>query len=301
MTGPLLAAAAAMLGVYGVWEALAIVEQLRPTQVVGRALAPLRLAGRVGRPPTAPERRRLAVVAAGTLLAAGWLVAGPAAGILLGTAGPTAVGPALAARRRRWRRALGDGVPGVARALADALAGGHSIRGALEALGGGGHALGTSPLADPTSDRSDGLSGPVGAELRTVAHRLALGVPTEAVLVGLRDRAGHPAWDTLVAAILLQREAGGDLAGLLRSIAESAEHARRVEADARGLTAQARATARLVAGLPCVALAMSELLAPGTLGALVADPRSRVLLLMAATLAAAALVAIGRIARVGGA
>ena len=147
-----------------------------------------------------------------------------------------------------------------------------------------------------------GLPGPSAPEhaQRVARRRLALGVPTEAVLIGLRGRAtAHPAWDTLVAAILLQREAGGDLAALLRSIAESAEHARRVEADARGLTAQARATARLVAGLPCVALALGELLAPGTLGALVADPRSR-LLLLAGALAAAALVAIGRIARVGG-
>jgi tight adherence protein B len=270
-----------MFGVFGAWEALAVVEQLRPAQAIGRALAPLRLAGRVGRSPTVRERRRLAMVGAGTLLAAGWLLAGPLLGLLLAAAGPAAVGPVLAARRRRWRRALADGVPGVARALADALAGGSSIRGALEALG------------------ADGLPDAVGAELRTVAHRLALGVPTEAVLINLRDRAAHPAWDTLVAAILLQREAGGDLAALLRSIAESAEHARRVEADARGLTAQARATARLVAGLPCVALALGELLAPGTLGALVADPRSRVLLLAGVALAAAALVAIGRIARVG--
>jgi tight adherence protein B len=284
VTGPLLAATAAMLGVFGAWDALAVVEQLRPAQAMGRALAPLWLAGRVGRSPTVPERRRLAMVGAGTLLAAGWLLAGPVAGMLLGAAGPAAVGPVIAARRRRWRRALGDGVPGVARALADALAGGHSIRGALEVLGAGGA----------------GLPGAAGAELRSVAHRLALGVPTEAVLIDLRDRAAHPAWDTLVAAILLQREAGGDLAALLRSIAESAEHARRVEADARGLTAQARATARLVAGLPCVALALGELLAPGTLSALVADPRSRLLLLAGVTLAAAALIAISRIARVGG-
>jgi tight adherence protein B len=279
VTGPLLAATAAMLGVFGTWEALAVVEQLRPAQAIGRALAPLRLAGRVGRPPTVPERRRLALVGAGALLAAGWLVAGPVAGMLLGAAGPAAVGPVLAARRRRWRRALGDGVPTVARALADALAGGHSIRGALEV---------------------DDQPGAAGAELRCVARRLALGVPTEDVLIDLRDRADHPAWDTLVAAILLQREAGGDLAALLRSIAESAEHTRRVEADARGLTGQARATARLVAGLPCVALALGELLAPGTLGALAADPRSRLLLLAGAALGAAALVAIGRIARVGG-
>jgi tight adherence protein B len=277
--GPLLAAAAAMLGVLGAWEALAAVEQLRPARAVGHALAPLRLAGRAGRAPTVPERRRLATIGAGALLVAGWLLAGPVVGLVLGAAGPAAVGPVLAARRRRWRRALGDSAPGVARALADALAGGHSVRGALEGL--------------------DAVPGAAGIELRIVAQRLALGVPTEEALIGLRERAGHPAWDTLVAAILLHRDAGGDLAALLRTIAEAGEHARRVEADAHGLTAQARATARLVAGLPCAALALAELIAPGTLGALVTDPRSRLLLLAGITLAGAALVAISRIARVG--
>jgi tight adherence protein B len=299
VTGPLLAAAAAMLGVFGAWEALALVEQLRPARAVGRALAPLRLAGRIGHTPTVPERRRLAIVGAGALLVAGWLLAGPVAGFVLGAAGPAAVGPVLAARQRRWRRALGDGAPGVAWALADALAGGHSIRGALQGLGASSGGAGGSSLAGSAGDGGAGLPGAAGAELRTVAHQLALGVPTEEVLIGLRDRAAHPTWDTLVAAILLQREAGGDLAALLRSIADAAEHARRVEADARGLTAQARASARLVAGLPCAALALGELLAPGTLGALVADPRSRFLLLAGVALAGGALAAIGRIARVG--
>jgi tight adherence protein B len=282
VTAALLAALAAMCGVFGAWEALAALEQVRPARVLTRALAPLRLAGRAGRVPTAPERRRLAIVGAAALLAAGWLLAGPLAGMALAAAGPAAVGPVLAARQRRWRRALGDGAPMVARALADALAGGHSIRGALEDLG-----------------RTGALPYPAGAELRGLAQRLALGMQTEVALVGLRDRAAHPAWDTLVAAVLLQREAGGDLASLLRSTAEAAEHARGVEADARGLTAQARATARLVAGLPCVALVLAELVAPGTLTALAADPRSRLLLLAGATLAIASLIAISRIARVG--
>lgn len=284
MTAPLLAAMAAVLGVFGAWDGLAVLEQLRPARVVGRVLAPLSLAGRAGREPTTPERRRLALLGAGVLLAAGWLLAGPWAGAVLATAGPAATSAVLAARRRRWRRGLADGVPGVARALADALAGGHSIRGGLEDLG-----------------REGTIPGAAGAELRAVARRLALGEPTEAVLEGLRRRASDPAWDTFVAAVLLQREAGGDLARLLRSVAAAREHARRVEADARGLTAQARATARLVAGLPFAGLALGELVAPGSLGALVSDPRSRLLLAGALAVGAVALTTITRMARVGSA
>jgi tight adherence protein B len=280
VTGPLLAAAAAVAAVFGAWEALAVVEQARPAAAIGRVLSPLRLAGRTGRMPTTPERRRLSILGAGALLAAGWLVAGPLAGVVLGAAGPAAIGPVLAARHRRWRRSLADGVPTVARALADALAGGHSVRGALEDLG-----------------RTGAVPGAAGSELRAAARQLALGARTDAVLETLRRRAADPAWDTLVAAILLQRDAGGDLAALLRSIAHAREHARRVEADAHNLTAQARATARLVAGLPCVALGFAELASPGTLTALVADPAARMLLFAGLLVGAFALLAITRIAR----
>jgi tight adherence protein B len=271
---------AACLAVYGVWDALAVVEALRPGRALARVLAPLRMVGRTGQEPTTPERRRLAILGAAALLAAGWLVAGPVVGVALAVAGPAAVGPLLAARRRRWRRALAASVPLVARGLADALAGGHSVRAALEGLG-----------------RPGALPGAAGVELRAAGHRLALGAPTDTVLTTLRDRAADPAWETLVAAILLQRQTGGDLAALLRSVADSCEHARRVEADARTLTAQARASSHLVAGLPCAALALVALIAPGSLAALLADPRSRLLLLAGLVLGAAAMTTINRLAR----
>ena len=70
------------------------------------------------------------------------------------------------------------------------------------------------------------------------------------MLERLRARAASPAWDTMVAGILLQRDAGGDLAALLRDLAASLEAAARAERDALAATAQARFTARLVARAP---------------------------------------------------
>ncbi|HEU4974260.1 MAG TPA: type II secretion system F family protein [Baekduia sp.] len=279
-----LAAVAAALAVWSAWEVLSALEAEAAADRLRRALAPLSLAGRAGREPTPPERRRLAVLGAGVLAAGGWIVAGPLVALALATAGPALVGRLLAARRRRWRRALAAGVPAVARGLADALAGGHSVRGALELLGAAG-----------------AVGGPAQAELRSVARRLALGARTEDVLESLRRRAADPAWDTLVAAILLQRRSGGDLAALLRSIADARERAGREEREARGLTAQARATARLVAGLPFAGLALGELAAPGTLAALLGDPRSRVLLILAVLAGAAAVAVVSRLARLPGA
>lgn len=279
---PALAALAAGLGVFGTWDLLTLAEAGGPARAIARVLAPLRLAGRAGRVPTAPERRRLAILGAASMLAAGWLLAGVFAGVALALAAPATVGPLLAAHRRRWRRALAAAVPQIARAMADALAGGRSIRSAVADLG-----------------RPGAVTGAAGSELRAAAHRLALGARTEDVLTSLRDRARDPAWDTLVAAILLQRDAGGDLAALLRTVADSTEHARRVESDARSLMSQARASARLVAGLPCVSLVLAELVAPGSLSGMAGDARSRLLLGAGLVLGAFAMFAINRIARLG--
>ena len=93
----------------------------------------------------------------------------------------------------------------------------------------------------------------------------------------LRSTAGHRAYDAIVTAILLQREAGGDLAGLLRRLATSLEQDSRAEADARAATAQVRFSAGLVAGLPAIAVGLAEIAAPGSVAALLASPLSAIL------------------------
>ena len=168
-------------------------------------------------------------------------------------AGPAAVLAVVRARRGRYREEVRRGASGAARALADAIGAGHSIRGAL-------------------AETAPALPGAAGHELRIAARGLDLGEPTEAVLERLRLRAGCRAWDTLIAAILLQRDAGGDLPALLRELAAALEAADRLERDARTATAQARFTAWLVVGLPVAAAALAELAAPGFLAALVAAP-----------------------------
>ena len=265
-----MAGLAGVLGVLAAWEALAAVDQRVAARALGRWLAPLRRAGE----PSVPERRRLALVAAGVLCAGGWLLAGPYAAVALGAAGPYAVGRALALRRARRRARLAAAAPVVARSIADALAGGHSVRGAIGAAAGGG--------VD---------------ELRAAAAALDAGASTEEVLDRLRRRAGDPGWDTLVAAILLQRDAGGDLARLLRGLAERLEEARRAEADARSATAQARFTAWLVAALPAGAAALAELGAPGYIASLLAEPLTAALVVASLGLQAGAILAVRRLAR----
>ena len=233
----------------------------------------------------------LAAVAALLAAAAGWealraLEGGGmrrAAAWFAGTARAAAVRALLERRRARRRADVAAGAPVAARALADALSGGHSVRGAIAVAGAGGR-----------------VPGAAGEELAACAAGLALGEPTDAALLRLRERAGDPAWNTIVAAILLQRDAGGDLVTLLRGIAAGLDEAHRVAADARTQTAQARFTARLVALLPLAGAGLAELAAPGSLGRIAAEPLSLMLAACALSLGLLASIAIARIARIPG-
>jgi tight adherence protein B len=200
--------------------------------------------------------------------------------VVAAVAGPALARAGLLARRRAYRHELVRAAPAVARSLADALAAGHAVRGAVAAA-------------------ADGVAGPARVELRRAAAALALGEPTGAALETLRTRAGAAPWDAMVAGILLQRDAGGDLTGLLRDLAESLEATVRAERDARAATAQARATARTVAGLPVAAAVLAELASPGFLSGLVATPLSAALVALAAVLQLAGAAAVRALARVG--
>jgi tight adherence protein B len=270
--------AAAVVGVLGAWEALAAVERARVVAALGRAVEPLVRAGREGRDPTGPERRRLALLSTGALVVAGWLVGGPGAGLLAAVGGPLVVAALVRSRRRRYSHELRAGAAGAARALADAVGAGHSIRGAVVVAAGG-------------------VTGAAGNELQAAARALDLGDPTATALEALERRAADPAWDAIVAGILLQRDAGGDLAGLLREQAAALETAGRIEREARTATAQARFTARLVLVLPLGAAVLAELSSPGLVVDLLSPPLSVWLVAMAAGLQATAIVAVFRLAR----
>ena len=274
----LLTFGASVAGVFGAWEALAAVERTRVAAALERALEPLRRAGREGRAPTPSERRRLALLATGALAAAGWLLGGIVLAVAAAVLGPVLALAAVRTRRRRYTRAARKGAAGVARALADAVGAGHSIRGAIAVA-------------------AEGTAGAAGYELRATARSLALGEPTAEALEGLRRRAADTAWDAIVAGILLQRDAGGDLAGLLRDQAAALEAADRIGRDARAATAQARFTARLVLLLPAGAAVLAELASPGLVAGLLDHPLSVWLVAMAAVLQLAAILAVARLAR----
>ena len=262
--------------------ALAPATLARASRLLGAASSAieslLRL-GSEGREPGAVERRQLLVCGAIAVLCTGTVLAGPLAGAVAALAAPLAVSRALHARRLAYRRAVERDAPAVALAIADALSGGRSLRGAIV-------------------DSAATVTGSGGAELRRVAAELAAGQPTDAALEALRRRCSSPAIDAIVAASLVQRRSGGNLAVLLRRLARAFEDQRRLADEVRVATAQARFTGLLVVLLPLGGAVLAELASPGLVAGVAGSALTAWLVVLAVGLQLAAAVLIRRIGRV---
>ena len=283
MSGGILGTPVLLAAAAGGMAAVAVREAIIASPALGRWIAatvePLRRAGQEGYAPTDAERRRLAVLGTVALLLAGFMVVGPGPAPFLALAGPGAAAWTLSRRRARYRLAVERGMSQIATAVADALAGGRSVRAAL-----------ISAAAS--------VEGPAAAELARVRADLDLGTSTADALGALQARLRATRVDSFAAALLSQQLGGGDLAGLLRRFAASAAERDRVSADARSATAQARFTGLLVVAMPTGAALFAELIQPGFVGALLANGASLALLAVAAAFQAGGFAAIRRLSRI---
>jgi tight adherence protein B len=246
---------------------------------VRQALEPLRRAGREGYAPSTGERRRLAALGAGAAIVAGWLLGGIEVALPLSVAGPGIAAWAISSRRRRYRSAVERALPEVATAVADSLAAGRSLRASLPAA-------------------ASYLDGPPATELARLGAELDLGAGTAEAVAAWRGRMRSERVDAFAAALLSQRLAGGDLAGLLRRFAAGAAERDRVAEDAKSATAQARFTGLLVVAMPSGGALFAELVQPGFLATLLGSPAAAILLALAAGLQMVGFVAIRRLSRV---
>jgi len=272
----------ALTAVAGGLAAVAVREALvsapRVASWLRASVAPLRRAAHEGYAPSAEEQRRLAMLGSGAIAATAILVAGPGPLAVVAAAGPWCVGMLVAARRERYRRTVERSVPDVAAAIADAISGGHSIRGALAAAAGS-------------------LEGPSSAELARVAADLELGSSTADALAAMRARLRSDRVDSLATALLSQQVAGGDVAALMRRLAAASADRDRVADEARAATTQARFTGLLVVALPAGAALFAELLQPGFVSRVLSEPASAAMLIAAGGLQVVGFALIRRLGR----
>jgi tight adherence protein B len=144
-------------------------------------------------------------------------------------------------------------LPEAADFLARAMRAGHSFTNVLQMVG--------SELPEP-------LSG----EFRTAHEEINYGVPQHEALSNLAARIPLTDLRYLVIAVLIQREAGGNLAEILGNISHIIRERLKLVAHVRVLSAEGRMSAWVLGLLPFGVMLMMTLTSPGYISLLWTDP-----------------------------
>src|SRR6516225_2710670 len=119
---------------------------------------------------------------------------------------------------------------------------------------------------------------PVGAEFRRLLDELRIGTAMEEALQRAADRVRVPDFRFFVVSLLLQSQTGGGIAETLSNLSTIIRQRKALRLKARALTAEAQASAVVVAAMPLVAGVGLFLINRELMRTLFIDPRGRFLL-----------------------
>ncbi|MCZ7531198.1 MAG: type II secretion system F family protein [Acidimicrobiia bacterium] len=183
--------------------------------------------------------------------------------MIVGAVVPVAV---LKSRRRQRLQRFEAELPDTLGLLAGSLRAGFSFQQGLEAVAG-----------DAT--------GPMGEELRRVFNEVQLGRTLEDALEDSAERMESDDLRWTVLAVRIQREAGGNLAELLDTVAETMSQRERLRAEIRTLTAEGRMSGIVLGIFPFAFAGILVVISPGYLDALFEEPAG-IAAMIAASIAA---------------
>jgi tight adherence protein B len=187
---------------------------------------------RAGLNITAPEYLliRIGSVAAGALI--GLFRFGLGFGpVVLGVVGFVVPPLVVSFLQRRRQRLFNEQLTGMLQLLSNSLKTGYAIDRALETV---------AAKSQP----------PVSTEFERVATEITLGTSVEDALSALLLRINSPDLEFIVTAILLHVRVGGNLAEVLDNISDTLRDRLQTKRDMSVLTAQSRASAGIITGLP---------------------------------------------------
>lgn len=153
--------------------------------------------------------------------------------------------------------------------LPDAL---NSITRALRA----GH-----PLTETLKLVGEEMTDPIASEFRATFSDINYGMSFKAAFAGLLQRVPSMTLMTVVTAVLVQRETGGNLAEVLDKIAAVVRGRFRFQRRLRTLSAEGRLSAWILTLVPFVLAAVVSVSTPEYLPMLVKDPLGRVMIMVA--------------------
>jgi tight adherence protein B len=125
---------------------------------------------------------------------------------------------------------------------------------------------------------------PLKSEIVKVTREMALGAGLEDALLGLITRIPLLEVRMFVAAVLLQRETGGNLSEVLSKLATSVRERLRLRGQVKAASGQGRLTAKVLTFLPIVTLLLLKVASPAYINNLTDDPVGRNLLGVAVVL-----------------
>lgn len=179
------------------------------------------------------------------------------------------------ARRQRVRR-LEQQLPEVLTLLSNALKSGFGLMQALQ------------HIADQVDD-------PLGAELRRLLRDVAVGTTVEQALGALSERVPSESLEIVTTAIVIQRAAGGNLAEILDTVADTIRDRDRIQGEIRTLTTQQTYTGYLLVLLPVGIAVVITVMSPDYMRPLFSTDLGRVLIAGAVTMDVLGFVVIRRI------
>lgn len=185
----------------------------------------------------------------------------------------------LEVQRRKRRDVLVTELPDVARILSNASSAGLSLRSAIDMA-------------------AAELQGPAAAELAYVAEELRVGYPVEAALAHLEQRMPSSEVSVLVATLVIQQRAGGDLVRALRDMADTLDARKDLRREVRTIMAGSVFTSYIVAGLGAASLVLLNTLSPGVIEDMTRSGPGRLALVIAGILYTAGFVLIRRTTRI---
>ncbi|HEY1207227.1 MAG: type II secretion system F family protein [Bryobacteraceae bacterium] len=113
---------------------------------------------------------------------------------------------------------------------------------------------------------------PLAGEFRKVFNECNLGLPVEVALRNMTERMPLLDLNFFVAAVLLQRETGGNLAEILTNLAHVIRERFKLKGQVRSASAHGRMTGTILTLMPVILMFGMLAVAPGYLQSMVSDP-----------------------------
>jgi tight adherence protein B len=145
---------------------------------------------------------------------------------------------------------------------------------------------------------ADELGDPVGPEFKLLYDRQNFGMPLPDALRSFAGRVPLIDARFFVTAVLTQREAGGNLSGVLDNLSAVIRERFKVKRQVRVISAHGRITAAILSGLPPVVAAGQFIMVPANARMLITDPLGQMMLMGAAGLWCVGMLWIRKVIRI---